>query len=172
MNYYSQAGQDKWVEEILVKGEGITSGTFLDIGCGGELYSNTLGFEQAGWRGWLVDNSEEAFNYCMTHRKSPCFWSDAAKMDWYMLPHVVDYLSLDIDDATLEALRKLPLDRVQFRVATIEHDSWRFGDVPRNEIRKVMLGHGYTLARADVLCGTEPFEDWFIKKDLLTHDYH
>ncbi len=171
MNYYSQAGQDKWIEEVLIEGEGIKKGTFLDIGCGGKEFSNTLGLEEIGWDGWLFDNSESARDWCCANRKSIfCCW-DATKIKWRDFdPKIVDYLSLDVDEATLSVLMNIPLNRVQFRAITIEHDAYRFGDSLRIPEREILTKAGYTLVRPDV-SNPDPFEDWWLKRDLLNHDY-
>lgn len=168
MNYYSQAGQDKWIEELLVKGEGLTEGNFLDIGCGGKQWSNTLGLEAIGWVGILLDNSIEAREYCVANRRNPFILHDATTVNWEgILPPLVDYLSLDVDGASLEVLISLPLERVEFRAITIEHDAYRFGDKLRSVERQVLRNHGYTLWKGNVEHDGMPFEDWWIKPELL-----
>jgi hypothetical protein len=166
MNYYYQAGQDKWIKELLVDWKGIKNGSFVDIGCGGEQYSNTLGLEQIGWRGWLVDNSDWAKDDCRK-RPSQFIFGDATKIQWPELPPVIDYLSIDVDGATLDALRNFPLSKTKFRLATIEHDSYRFGNGMRDEIRSILFKAGYNLARGDV-ANPEPFEDWWVNYELFT----
>jgi hypothetical protein len=58
MNSYSQAGQDRFVH-ALIPGD---VGTFLDIGCAGKEGSNTLGLEELGWTGILMDSRLNALN--------------------------------------------------------------------------------------------------------------
>jgi len=147
---------------------GIVDGTFLDIGCGGEMFSNTLALEGLGWRGTLVDNSEWAAEFCRRERPSRFVPGDATVVDLGLRPGVIDYLSLDIDAGTLDALRRLPLWDVSFRVITIEHDSYRFGDGPRDKMRLHLEGNGYDLLCEDV-CSTDgsPFEDWWVHRMLV-----
>lgn len=167
MKSYSQAGQDVFVRLILGENH---KGNFIDIGCAGEMYSNTLALEQEGWTGWLVDIDPNAGN----ERRNPFINRDATKVNWYAmeldgdLPNYVDYLSLDVDENSLAALKNLPLDRVRFGIITIEHDAYRFGDKLRPGERAVLMAHGYQLICKDV-CGAPgaPFEDWWVSPGLV-----
>lgn len=163
MNYYSQAGQDRFAAELLLDSDN-RKGIFLDIGCAGLSISNTLGLEEIGWRGYLIDNSEEA-KKDSSKRPSTFILADATKLDWSFLPDQVDYLSLDIDEATLAVLKNLPFDQVKFKVITIEHDAYRFGDGPRSEMRKILSEKGYKLICEDV-SNPWPFEDWWVTPEL------
>src|SRR5271165_5197371 len=102
---YSQAGQDLFVYERLVKPTNNLSGTFLDIGCGmPSTISNSVALERLGWRGLLVDIDPERVALCRLERKNPVIEQDATKIDWagvceaHGLSREIDYLSLDIDD--------------------------------------------------------------------------
>ena len=167
---HSQAGQDRWVFDLL----NIEHGRFLDIGglCEGRpdavTLSNTAALEKCGWSGIVLDLAP-----CPDfHRKrsvySLFYQDDATTMDftpWACM--VFDYLSLDVDEATLPALRNLIQDGVRWHAATIEHDAYKDGGVARDEIRALLQAEGYTLARGDVtgLCTDgvmKPFEDWWI----------
>lgn len=175
---HSQAGQDAWVHELLVKGEGLKDGTFLDIGCLCEgrpdavTLSNTYALEQIGWRGLLVDIAP--CPEVERQRTARFIQRDATKTD--LLGEVtviglrhgpIDYLSLDVDEASVATLKKLLADGIRFRVATIEHDSYQHGPKRRDEMRTLLIAAGYTLLRPDVCVrcpdGVErPFEDWWI----------
>lgn len=155
MNFYSQAGQDQFVHALLPKREG----TFWDIGCGGLEISNTRGLEELGWRGLLVDNSPEARKASCV-RPSPFFLANATEFS-FPEPDRVDYLSLDVDGASLDALRNLPLDKTRFSVITVEHDFWRFGDNLRTPMLQLLTEHGYFIVCADV-CNPDPFEIWAV----------
>lgn len=162
MKSYSQAAQDLFVHEILPKNDG----NFLEIGCchPSEL-SNTYALEQLGWRGLMVDNDANAVAICRLHRKSIVIFGDATALDWSRLLYEreIDYLSLDVDGATRDVLKALPLKQVQFNVATIETDKYRFGDGPRDAMRAIMAMAGYDLICADV-CSSDglPYEDWWV----------
>jgi hypothetical protein len=173
--WYSQAAQDRFVNEVLIKPERMFGGTFLDIGCchPSEL-SNTLALELRGWHGTLVDVDPGAIEMCRELRKSPAILADATALDFtdYVEP-VVDYLSLDVDGATLATLENLMRSKVQFRVITIEHDAYRFGNAPRAAMRRILQQKGYELICADV-SSTEglPFEDWWVFPPLMkTKEY-
>jgi FkbM family methyltransferase len=52
-NYYGQGGEDFLVDRML---EGQTSGFFVEVGCiDGLRFSNTLSFEERGWRGICIE---------------------------------------------------------------------------------------------------------------------
>lgn len=190
----SQAAQDRLVYELIVKPENLTDGTFLDIGaCHPIEISNTYALEQLGWRGLLIDNDPGAIELCKAHRQSPAILGDATMLDWHNLllmgewstpgkyglvkipfksgPALssvqIDYLSFDIDAASLPALRRFPFDVVKFRVLTVETDVYRFGQAVRDEMRSILKGAGYDLVCADV-CSSEglPYEDWHCCPEL------
>lgn len=163
---YSQAGQDIFVRRVL----GTTPGTFLDIGCAGDQWSNTKALEEDGWTGWLVDTDPNA-----AKGRGNFICADATKMKWSegFFPPKIDYLSLDVDENSLDALKNLPLDATRFRVITIEHDAYRFGDKLRDGERAILTAHGYQLVCKDV-CGAPnaPFEDWWVDpRNVHDHKY-
>lgn len=55
-------------------------------------------------------------------------------------PRRIDFVSLDIEGAELEALRGLPLDRYQIGALVIEHN---FEEPKRSRIEEFMKSHGY-----------------------------
>jgi hypothetical protein len=171
MDWYSQAGQDQFVHAI----HGGVPGTFLDIGCHEPVYiSNTYALEQLGWRGLLVDIVPEFGPRIAEKRTSPFLCADATTIDWviavrdYSLPKTVDYLSFDLDEAGASALARMPWTTLRFRILTVEHDAYRFGDGPRQAMRALLRGHGYDLLCPDVCNGgpeyglTVDFEDWWV----------
>ena len=170
MNFtsHSQAGQDRFIYELLIKPESYFAGTFLDIGCSDPVYiNNTLALEELGWRGWLIDGDAAWAEDCKVKRLSPFVCYDATLIDWSLLcgdQRVFDYISLDVDHAQVAALKNLLKHGIRFRAATIEHDFYRFKGppAPRDEIRALLHGAGYTILCEDVLCnGPEPYEDWW-----------
>lgn len=172
---YSQAGQDVWVWEML---EHKTAGFYVDLGCGDPVaVNNTFAFEQMGWDGILVD----LLAGCET-RKGRFFKCDATSptpelLEAYRtMPLIVDFLSLDLDEATLATFDTLPWDTHRVRVACIEHDAY-MGRNFRPEIRGAMQRMGYTLVCGDVCirCPSPtsdpgPFEDWFCDSKLVKHE--
>ena len=78
---YSQAGQDRFIYELLVKRAGIQQGTFLDIGCGHpSSYNNSFALERLGWLGLLVDIHEDP--ELRANRTSPITIGDACSIEW------------------------------------------------------------------------------------------
>lgn len=174
MTSQSQAGQDLWVVAIT---EGMRDGFYLDIGCNNPIaINNTYLLESGfGWTGILVD----LLAGCET-RKGKFFQCDAAHPPqelitaYYEMPGVVDFLSLDVDEHTWEAFKKIPWLPKRYRVACIEHDSYVRGPETRDKIRTEMLAMGYVLVCADVCirfpdstCAPGPFEDWYADPRLV-----
>lgn len=160
MNTYSQASQDLYVYQMVPR----SNGTFIDIGCGHpSKWNNTLALEELGWTGLLVDSVAQQH---IETRRAKFIQADARGLMWPVIlsgfPRVIDYLSLDVDEASLDALVNVMGAGHQFRVITLEHDAWRFGDTLRAGQRELLTSLGYTLHQADV-CATPdmPFEDWW-----------
>jgi hypothetical protein len=80
----------------------------------------------------------------------------------YGLASPIDYLSMDVDGGLPTTMRNLPFDKLRFRVLTIEHNRYLWGDDPRNEYREIVGKQGYELLCADVRHGDCPFEDWWV----------
>lgn len=70
--YYSQHGQDKYLEETIFKGK--RNGVFLDIGASdGITMSNTYFFEiSREWEGVYVEPREKPFKALVKNRKCFC----------------------------------------------------------------------------------------------------
>lgn len=158
----SQAGQDMFAHYISGR---IKLGGFVDLGCNvSTFHSNTHSLEWVGWVGVLVDNQP---GICVG-RASPFVCCDATNPSaellakYAALPPVLNYLSVDCDDATFAALKAFPLDKVQCQSITIETDRYRVGDGPRDAIRAYLLERGYELVCGDVIIpGYGEAEDWF-----------
>jgi FkbM family methyltransferase len=56
-------------------------------------------------------------------------------------PQRIDYMSLDIEGAELDALRAFPFDRYQLGALDVEHN---YEEPKRSEIESLMNSHGYT----------------------------
>ena len=168
---YSQAGQDKFVYDTLVKPTNYINGTFLDIGCGFPIeINNTYSLEQLGWRGVLIDKDPGFVESCRQQRQSPVVEADATTMIWGNdSGRVIDYLSLDIDDEEgkeskmLIVLRNLLAAGLSFRVITFEHNRYFLGDSVRIPSREILLNAGYTRAMPDVATDGLEYEDWWTR---------
>jgi hypothetical protein len=179
---YSQAGQDVFAYFICGKDDG----TFLDIGASNADYgNNSYGLECKGWTGITIDYGSDYAEKHLSVRKMPLQVMDMTLIDWdafiannIILQSTVDYLSFDIDEASLPVLRKFPFNKLHFRALTIEHDAYRFGDSTRQEMRQILQNAGYELLVANVMIhfdspetkslnGFVPFEDWYVRTDLV-----
>lgn len=67
MNYYSQHGEDRWIIENLKPEVGI----FCEVGAyDGVKASNTLAFEELGWRGLVIEAVPELAAQCRANRNA------------------------------------------------------------------------------------------------------
>ena len=160
---FSQAQQDRFVLEVLVKPERLTTGTFVDIGAHHPTsLSNTYALERLGWRGFLVERERTYAGLLRDGRKSTVIEQDARHIDWSKvgLPSVIDYLSLDVDEFSMDALLQLPTT-TRFRVLTVEHNAYMY-DTLRGAMRDFLTRLGYERIVSDVRFGGNAFEDWWI----------
>lgn len=73
-------------------------------------------------------------------------------------PEFINYMSLDIEGAELEALKGLSFDRYQFGALTIEHN---FEEPKRSQIRALLESNGYVLVRSVLQ------DDWYLNKAIV-----
>ncbi|WJZ48327.1 FkbM family methyltransferase [Synechococcus phage DSL-LC02] len=171
--FYSDAKQDQFVANILNFKE---DGYCVDIGsCHSIISNNTYVFQDLGWTSISVE-IESGYNESYSTRKKGVHLNEnALEVDYkkvfeeYEFPKSIDYLSLDVDTVSLNVLRVLPLDEYRFKVITIEHDGYLYGDKYREQQRGLLQSHGYLLLCSNVYVeqpgyeGKEfPFEDWWI----------
>jgi len=179
---YSQARQDLFA--WLCRGRS-TIGTFVDLGAGNPSHgSNTKMLEERGWRGILADIA--TFDDLVKERSEDNeIFGDAfdPHLDVTLLEMsrkrfgVIDFLSLDLEPSllTLQRLVTLPLDRVKFAVACVEHDLYRGNEHIRSAMRGIMECRGYVCVAHDVhmlaVSSTSgnmvPVEDWWVHPDLV-----
>lgn len=171
----SQSGQDIWVFEMT---EHKTSGFYVDIGCNDpEFHSNTFALEQMGWNGLLVDvvggceKRKGVFVLCDATRPN-----DRLKFNYDCMPTVVDFLSLDVDDALIPVFTSIPWDHSIFRTICLEHDTYRKGEAERDKTRVLLKAMGYILVCADVCVdwpnpeSRSPYEDWWCSPEHVNPD--
>lgn len=171
--FYSDAKQDKFVANIL---EFKRDGYCVDIGsCHSIISNNTYAFQYLGWKSISVE-IESGYNESYSTRKRGFHLNENALevnykkvFEEHEFPKSIDYLSLDIDTLSLDILKILPLDEYRFKVITIEHDGYLYGDKYREHQRCILNSHGYLLLCSNVYVeqsgyeGKEcPFEDWWI----------
>lgn len=159
---YSQIGQDYFGWCVTPS----NNGTFLDIGCDdGVTGSNSLALEELGWTGLCLDHNVSAVAKANAARRCQCVCIDATTTDYGGFTSY-DYLSLDVDEASLPALKQMTLHPLAFRAITAEHDFYSLGDARRSAMRAI-LAPTHELVFADIHYKGWSFEDWFVRRDLF-----
>lgn len=179
--FYSDAKQDQFVANILNFKK---NGYCVDIGsCHSIISNNTYVFQDLGWTSISVE-IESGYNESYSTRKKGVHLNEnALEVDYkkvfeeYEFPKSIDYLSLDVDTVSLNVLRVLPLDEYRFKVITIEHDGYLYGDKYREQQRGLLQSHGYLLLCSNVYVeqpgyeGKEfPFEDWWVDSSEFSEE--
>lgn len=173
-NFYSQAGQDRFVYGLLYGILGKKDkGYYLEIGADDPvIINNTYFFEKnCQWKGVSIDISNEHEKKWPTVRKNPLLIEDALKSDYVSIlksfPHNIDYLSLDIDSCYDLVLERIPLKDYIFKVITIEHDAYKYGNLYKDREREILKSYGYLLICSDVKNSDCVFEDWWIHPSVF-----
>jgi len=177
MRFYSDAQQDEFVANLL---DFKKDGYCVDIGsCHSVISNNTFVFQELGWTSISVE-IESGYNdsYPSTRQKGVHLNEDALEVNYKEIfeeqefPKVIDYLSVDIDTISYDALKIIPFDEYKFKVITIEHDGYLYEDQYRKPQRDYLSELGYMLLCSNVYVeqdgyyGKEfPFEDWWILPD-------
>ena len=157
--------------------DGKRDGVFLDLGCNEPIQiNNTYLLESSfGWTGLSVD-IEPSFFYLYVFRRSETLIADCTKLDWdkvvELLGTSIDYLSLDLEPpaVTLECLKTIPFERVEFSVITFEHDAYRAGDTVRTPSRRIFEENGYVRVCSNVNVNGYVFEDWYCNPKRVDAD--
>lgn len=176
--FHSQAGQDYFAYLILYEIlEQKQLGHYLEIGAGDPIhFNNSCFFEKSlNWHGISIDNNSQLRVRWATQRHNPLLICDATQADYTAIlekfPSDIDYLSLDIDRYYDAVLAKIPFDQYRFKVITIEHDAYRFGDIYRAKEREMLSNLGYYLLCADVTIAPDTvFEDWWVHPDFFSQE--
>ena len=168
MKSYSQAGQDLFVNAILNKNDGF----FIEIGAyDPEYLSNSLMLEEIGWNGLCIDINYSLGESFEEYRKAEFLGIDATMINYdKLLENVkdIDYISFDVDRATLDVLKVFPLKEHPASVITYEHDAYGHGNEHRDESREILLSLGYVLLCSDVKHNGNRFEDWYYNPSKIT----
>ncbi len=176
IEFHSQAHQDEFVYTILYGLQGKKGpGCYLEIGAGEPVFiNNTYFFEKScGWQGVSVDILDYLMPRWDALRSNPLLIEDAIQLDYVSVlnpfPQVIDYLSLDVDGYYDAVLRQVMQSNKLFKVITIEHDAYRYGDVYRTKEREILRELGYYLLCADVCHNSCTFEDWWVWPGFFEH---
>lgn len=179
--FYSDAKQDQFAANILGFKQ---NGYYVDIGsCNSMISNNTYFFQNLNWKGMCVE-IESSYNDSYKNRKD-CLYlnTDATKLNYKELfeennyPKIIDYLSLDVDTLSLTVLKKIPFNDYKFRVITIEHDAYLYGEKYQKEQRNILSSNGYELICSNVFV-QQPgfdrpkcaFEDWWCYPDEFSRE--
>lgn len=191
INYRSQSAQDRFVCETLKYKK---NGYFVEVGSQHpRRINNTYVLEHSlGWKGLMFEkNKRWKKSYSECRKNSDHIFGDATKHNYldifkkYNTPSIIDYLQIDINPPVqtlkvLENLNDQVMDNFQFRVVTFEHDAChpRWGSEKyRAEImmnsREIFKSRGYIPVFRDVANKRNdlPFEDWYVREDLVDMDY-
>jgi FkbM family methyltransferase len=177
VTWYSQAGQDRWVVDML----GDRPGYFVDVGAyDGIQTSNTYALELAGWHGVCIEASPAVAAACASNRRCHTVAKAATATEGYVrlrgdriVPHggiqvpsgtlteilrsvdapaAIDYLSLDIEGGELLALQGLDFERYTVTLITVEHNLYAAGPAHKDAIYDFLTGRGFVLAVDNAPC--------------------
>ena len=161
-------------------------GRFIDIGCYNPfLWNNTWSLESIGWTGILFDCDEKNIALCAKERKSPSYCLDVARREFFDVLNSLenkhfDYVSIDVDDASIAALKNMLDSGITFDLLTFEHAAGVESSVNslRKDSREILHNAGYHIAFGDVSSEGDintisiepgpPIEDWWVSKDVFT----
>jgi hypothetical protein len=178
--FYSDCRQDEFAANILgFKKDGF----YIDIGAAGPVSSNnSYLFERLGWKGLCVESNPHYFPQWGV-RNALFLGEDALKIDYKKVfeengfPQDIDYASIDIDTLSYDALLSLPLEDYKFKVITIEHDAYLYGDKYKSKQKELLLSKGYELLCENVyveMAGhgrpESSFEDWYVYPSFFSKD--
>lgn len=177
-NFYAQASQDAFVYTLLYDIEQkADKGYYLEIGSADPInISNTYFLEKnLNWKGVSIDIAIGYKGPWLKARQNPLMIADATSVDYSFIlqsfPKVIDYLSLDVDGQYDTVLKKIPFDEYTFKIITIEHDFYRYGDIYRKKEREFLTSHGYYLLCPDVSHpAVGSFEDWWIHPSAFSEE--
>ena len=197
--YYSQSKQDEWVEQVY---EGKRSGFFVDVGAyDGVQTSNTYFLEQKlGWVGICIEANDEVFKKLQSYRTSKnvclavtdytgeCSFSETLitpngkpvrcdTLDNILThnhcPEIINYMSLDIEGAEMDALKNFPFDKWRIGAITVEHNSYMDGPAKKDALFELLSRNGFDRVVNDAKCldpyplwYMKPYEDWYLNKNF------
>tara|TARA_R110000851_G_scaffold67262_9_gene152003 strand:+ start:998 stop:1600 length:603 start_codon:yes stop_codon:yes gene_type:complete len=180
--FHSDAKQDQFAANMLGFKK---DGYYVDIGsCGPIGSNNSYYFESLGWNGICVE-IESSYNpqYVQARRTCNYINDNALNLDYRKIfednnyPKEIDYLSVDIDELSYDALTKLPHDEYKFKVITIEHDVYLRDPEFKRKQKEFLHGKGYFLICENVYVEQNgyygkqlPFEDWWIHPEFFEEE--
>lgn len=170
---HSRHFQDMFVLSVL---DGQRNGTFVEIGSGHpELFNNTLLLEKDfGWKGISLDNSERMCHIFSRTRNTNIVLADAANTDYkalfkqHCLEQRIEFLRINSEYASIEALKRIPFDKHEFSIIQFQHNAVWWGNDFKEESRKILSKIGYILMVSDVAVDERSnYEDWWVHPDYV-----
>ena len=171
--------QDEFVYHVLAK-HLKSPGTFLDVGCATPVSANNTYIleKYLNWTGLAFDIGDvEADENWSKYRNTTFKQIDATspEMTSYLQNldnKVFDYISLDVDSYdtsySAEALKRIMDAGIEFKVMTLEHESFKHGTSITKPTRDILHSKGYRMLFEDVSFEDEnPWEDWWINPELI-----
>jgi len=170
---YSQTLQDVFA---LLCNDYKTEGICLDLGSSGPYKhcNNTLLLQLFNWKSFSVDIEENSEDWSKFPNnkfyKKNCTSKEDMDSVFFDLPPLIDFLSLDIDGATLACLKLIDLDKYKFKCICIEHNKY-LGDrgTQRFEQREILQKAGYILILKNWGTANFPYEDWYIHPNFVDY---
>lgn len=191
MNYYSQSGQDAWVNEYLRQQKGY----FVDIGAyDGVALSNSCYFEKMGWKGICVEGNPIPCKVLSNNRACICvhaaitnfngeveFGGDAIGkgvkvpaltlnklLELHNAPTLIDYISIDTEGHEFVILEAFDFDKYTIKMMTIETNLYLEGVAKKEKLYNLLTAKGYIRTHEDVISPAgDPFEDWYVHKNYI-----
>lgn len=180
MNWYSQAGQDKWVYENVKA----TGGYYVDLGAyDGLEHSNTAALDfDHGWHGVCVEANVDYYNSLVRNRPRPQNynvavadfagqvnfsgqWVTADKLapvvDTMRLrsilincgaPKIIDYLSIDIEGMEYSVLSDFDFTEYRINSMTVEHNLYCDGPANKDKLFELLTSRGFVRVVEDAPC--------------------
>jgi len=141
-----------------------THGFVIDIGCRNKSGSNSLLFLKKGWTCRGADISNHTSD-----------WEDYPEFFYQMdvsikqnidilfkdIPNIIEFLSIDVDDASLQVLSNIDFLKFKFKCICIEHDFYAHGEKLRIPQREILEKNGYNRVIQTAA------EDWWVCNDLI-----
>jgi hypothetical protein len=144
---FSQVGQDSIILDLLGP-----DGYFIDLAANDALdLTNTLALERKGWTGLCVEPNP-VYWYGLSHRRCTVVGalvsgtiSEQVKVKFrgvfggivgkFNVPHIIDYLSLDVEGSEYEIMKDFPFKDYTFKVLTVER--------PNKKLKSLLSENGY-----------------------------
>jgi hypothetical protein len=181
---FANEKQDEFVYHLL--GKHLSNpGFFLDVGCGHPKDgSNTYIFDKyLNWSGFAFDIGDVECDENWSESRTAQFYQVDATSERFteiLKEHVgnrvVDYINVDVDRGGTHifadvALKRIMDSGIKFKVMTLEHEYFKYGELVTKPTREILNKMGYKILFKDVAFPTGPgragFEDWWVNPELL-----